>query len=58
MEQSEIFYAQLISLIDEYERKKKNSFKHDDYIYYMGACYALRELKGKIESCYETKGTI
>lgn len=53
-----VMYVQLVSLLDIYERIKKDCGKHDDYVYYSGACDALRKLKRKIEDSYETKRTI
>jgi hypothetical protein len=45
-----VMYAQLILLLDIYERNKKDCAGHDDYVYYSGACDALKKLKEKIES--------
>lgn len=42
-------YAQLILLLDVYEENKKNCAEHDDYVYYSGACDALKKLKEKYE---------
>lgn len=54
----QVMYAQLISLLDIYERNKKDCAGHDDYVYYSGACDALKKLKRKMEFSDETKGTI
>lgn len=51
-----VIYAQLLSLLDVYERSKKDCGEHDNYVYYSGACDALKKLKRKIES-YETERT-
>lgn len=53
-----VMYAQLISLLEIYERNKKDCGGHDDYVYYSGACDALKKLKRKMECSDETKGTI
>lgn len=53
-----VMYAQLISLLDIYERNKKYSAGYDNYVYYSGACDALKMLKRKMECSDETKGTI
>lgn len=53
-----VMYAQLVSLLDIYERIKKDCVCHDDYVYFAGACDALKKLKRKIEDCNETKRTI
>lgn len=45
-----VMYAQLVLLLDIYERNKKDCAGHDDYVYYSGACDALKKLKEKIES--------
>ena len=45
-----ILYAQLITLLDVYERSKKDCGKHDDYVYYSGACDALQKLKRKYDA--------
>lgn len=45
-----VMYAQLVSLLDIYERNKKDSKEHEYYIYYSGACDALKKLKRKMES--------
>lgn len=42
-------YAQLLSLLEIYERSKKDCAGHDDYVYYSGACDALKKLKKKME---------
>lgn len=42
-------YSQLILLLDIYESNKKNCAGHDDYVYYSGACDALKKLKKKME---------
>lgn len=44
-----VLYAQLITLLDVYERNKKDCRGHDDYVYYSGACDALKKLKAKCE---------
>ena len=44
-----VLYAQLISLLEIYERNKKDSKRPDDYVYYSGACDALKKLKRKYE---------
>lgn len=45
-----VLYAQLIALLDLYEGNKKASISHDDYVYYSGACDALRKLKSKYDA--------
>lgn len=45
-----VIYAQLISLLDVYERNRKDCGEHDQNIYYLGACDALKKLKRKVES--------
>lgn len=45
-----VIYAQLVSLLDIYERNKKDCGEHDDRVYYSGACDALNKLKRKVES--------
>mgnify|MGYP003310546137 CR=1 FL=1 len=52
-----VMYAQLITLLAIYEKNKKDCGGHDDYVYYSGACDALKKLKRKLES-NETEGTI
>lgn len=51
-----VIYAQLISLLEIYERNKKDCGKEDIYVYYSGACDALNKLKCKIDS-YEAERT-
>lgn len=53
----QVMYAQLISLLDVYERNKKDCGEHDDYVYYSGAVDALKKLKRKMECSDEPKGT-
>ena len=45
-----VIYAQLVSLLDIYERNKKDCGEQDDRVYYSGACDALNKLKRKVES--------
>lgn len=52
-----VMYAHLISLLDIYERNKKDCAGHDDYVYYSGACDALKKLKSKMDN-YEAVSTI
>lgn len=52
-----VMYAQLISLLDIYKEYKKESHGHDGYVYYSGACDALKKLKSKIDD-YEAERTI
>lgn len=49
-------YAQLVALLDYYEGFKKESVKPDNYVYYAGACDALKRLKEKMER-YEAERT-
>ena len=49
-----VLYAQLVCLLDIYEEYKKHCVTQANYIYYSGACDALKKLKGKIES-YEAE---
>lgn len=44
-----VLYAQLISLLDIYERIKKDCRNHDEYVFYSGGCDALKKLKRKCE---------
>lgn len=53
----QVMYAQLVSLLDIYERSKKDSRGQTDYVYYSGACDALRKLKRKMECSDEAEGT-
>lgn len=53
----QVLYAQLILLLDIYERNKKDCAGHDDYVYYSGACDALKKLKDKVKDRYETERT-
>lgn len=48
-----VLYAQLITLLDIYERKKDDCWGCEDYVYYLGACDALKKLKEKIDKGYE-----
>lgn len=57
VDMDKVMYAQLISLLDIYERNKKDCGGHDDYVYYSGACDALKKLKRKMECSDETEGT-
>lgn len=52
---NEVLYAQLVSLLDVYERDKKDSQGYEYYVYNSGACDALRKLKSKIESYEEER---
>lgn len=47
MEKNDAMYAQLVLLLDIYERNKKDCAGHDDYVYYSGAIDALKKLKEK-----------
>lgn len=51
-----VMYLQLVSLLNIYQRCKKECGGHDDYVYYSGACDALKKLKDKMDS-YETERT-
>lgn len=53
---NEVMYEELVSLLDIYERNKKESDGLGDCVFYEGAIYALKELKRKIES-YEAERT-
>lgn len=43
-------YAHLIELLNIYRGNQKNCAKHDDYVYYSGACDALLKLAEKYNS--------
>lgn len=49
MEKNDAMYAQLVLLIDIYERNKKDCTGKYDYIYYSGAIDALKKLKEKYD---------
>lgn len=51
-----IMYAHLITLLEVYERNKKDCGGHDDYVYYSGAVDALKKLKEKMDR-YEAERT-
>lgn len=53
----QVMYAQLISLLEIYERIKKDSRRQTDYVYYSGACDALKKLKRKMECSDESERT-
>lgn len=50
-----ILYAQIDSLLDVYERDKKDSGGYEYYVYCSGACDALKKLKRVIEKAEEQK---
>lgn len=49
MEKNDAMYAQLVLLLDIYEKNKKDSAVKYDYIYNSGAVDALKKLKEKYD---------
>lgn len=49
----QILYAQLVTLLDIYEKIKNECWWCEDYVYFLGACDALKKLKEKIDKGYE-----
>lgn len=58
MEKNDAMYAQLVLLLDIYERNKKDSAVKYDYIYNSGAVDALKKLKEKYDKLYEKEDSL